>query len=58
MAGFNGRDSYGWVSIAIPWFMAGAIFGMFALGLWMVELNYYDAWYHDAPYIHKSLGMR
>jgi len=23
----------------------------------MVELGYYDRWYHDAPYIHKSLGI-
>lgn len=37
--------------------MALAVFGMFALGIWMVELGYYDSWYHDAPYIHKSLGM-
>ena len=39
------------------WLMAVMIFGMFGLGLWMVELNYYDSWYHDAPYIHKAVGM-
>jgi len=53
----NSKDHYGWVSIVIHWVMALAVFGMFALGIWMVELNYYDAWYHDAPYMHKSLGM-
>jgi len=37
--------------------MAVVIFGMFGLGLWMVELNYYDSWYHDAPYLHKGVGM-
>ena len=29
--------------------------GMFALGFWMVSLNYYDVWYHKAPEIHKSI---
>jgi len=53
----NSKEHYGWVSIVIYWIMALAIFGMFALGVWMVELGYYDSWYHDAPYIHKSLGM-
>ena len=37
--------------------MAVIIFAMFGLGLWMVELGYYDSWYHDAPYIHKAIGM-
>ncbi|MDQ6967940.1 MAG: cytochrome b [Mariprofundaceae bacterium] len=53
----NSDHAYGWVSIIIHWLMALIIFGMFALGVWMVELNYYDAWYHDAPNIHKSLGI-
>ncbi len=53
----NSKDHYGWVSIVIHWVMALAVFGMFALGVWMVELSYYDAWYHDAPYMHKSFGM-
>jgi len=39
------------------WLMALIIFGMFGLGLWMVEHNYYDSWYHDAPYLHKGIGM-
>jgi len=30
---------------------------MFALGVWMVELNYYHPWYHDAPELHKSVGV-
>ena len=53
----NSARAYGWVSIIIHWLMAIAIFGMFALGLWMTELDYYDSWYHDAPSIHKSIGM-
>ena len=53
----NSESAYGWVSILIHWLMAVAVFAMFALGLWMTELNYYDRWYHDAPAIHKSVGM-
>ena len=53
----NTSTSYGLVSIAMHWLMAIVIFAMFGLGLWMVELGYYDSWYHDAPYIHKAIGM-
>jgi len=53
----NTSTSYGLVAILLHWLMAVVIFAMFALGLWMVELNYYDSWYHDAPYIHKAVGM-
>jgi len=53
----NTEQAYGWVAIVIHWLMALAIFGMFALGLWMTSLDYYNPWYHRAPYIHKSVGM-
>ncbi|MDX8411737.1 MAG: cytochrome b [Mariprofundaceae bacterium] len=53
----NTRQTYGWVAIVVHWLMALAIFALFALGLWMTDLNYYDAWYHRAPDIHKSVGM-
>ncbi|MDX8392298.1 MAG: cytochrome b [Mariprofundaceae bacterium] len=53
----NTRAAYGWVAIALHWLMALAIFAMFALGIWMVDLNYYDAWYHRAPEWHKSIGI-
>jgi len=53
----NSNDKFGWVSITLHWVMALAIFGMFGLGLWMVELEYYDTWYHRAPWVHRSIGM-
>lgn len=53
----NSRERFGWVSIAIHWLMAVAIIGMFALGIWMVDLNYDDDWYHRAPWVHRSVGM-
>jgi len=53
----NSSTSHGVVSIALHWLMAIALFGMFALGFWMTTLNYYDRWYHDAPEIHKAIGV-
>lgn len=52
----NSTDSFGHISIGIHWLVALAIYGMFALGLWMVTLNYYAPWYHRAPEWHKSIG--
>lgn len=53
----NQQSSYGWVSIAFHWVIAISVLSLFALGLWMVELDYYSTWYHDAPNIHKSVGV-
>ena len=53
----NTAKSYGWISIGLHWLMAIGIIGLFSLGLWMVDLDYYSPWYHDAPAIHKSIGV-
>ncbi|OZG70600.1 cytochrome B [Hahella sp. CCB-MM4] len=53
----NSSKGYGWLTILIHWIFALAVFGLFGLGVYMVELSYYDPWYHDAPEIHKSIGM-
>jgi cytochrome b561 len=53
----NSFSGYGWISIALHWVIAVCIIGLFALGLWMVDLSFYSPWYHDAPAIHKSLGV-
>ena len=37
--------------------MALVILGLFGLGLYMVDLDYYNPWYHRAPFIHKSIGI-
>jgi len=58
MAGLiNTKESYGWVSISLHWLMAIALIAMYFVGDWMVDLDYYDKWYKDAPYIHKSTGV-
>lgn len=53
----NSVDGYGWISIVLHWLMALTIFGLFGLGLYMVELTYYDAWYKGSLDLHKSIGI-
>ncbi|MDO6804863.1 hypothetical protein Q4595_20600, partial [Wenyingzhuangia sp. 1_MG-2023] len=38
----NTPNRYGLVAIALHWLMALGVIGMFGLGLYMVELTYYD----------------
>ncbi len=45
----NSSAGYGWISIVLHWAVAVLMMALFALGLWMVELGYYDAWYQRAP---------
>lgn len=45
------------MAIVLHWLMAIAIFFLFGLGLYMVELTYYDAWYRGSLELHKSLGL-
>jgi cytochrome b561 len=33
------------------------VIGLFALGVWMVELSYYDPWYKTGPDLHRSIGL-
>lgn len=53
----NTQEQYGWISILFHWGMAISIFGLFGLGLYMVELTYYDSWYHGSLATHKSIGI-
>ncbi len=50
-------DHWGVVMILIHWLTALAVFGLFALGLWMTGLSYYDPWYHRAPELHRGSGV-
>lgn len=49
--------SYGWISIAIHWISTLLILFLFGLGVYMVDLGYYDEWYHKGPALHISLGL-
>jgi cytochrome b561 len=57
MAWRNSSQNWGWLSVIIHWLTALAVFGLFGLGLWMVELDYYSPWYRTAPNIHRSIGV-
>lgn len=53
----NSSSRYGAVHILLHWVIAIAIFGLFGLGYYMVDLSYYDDLYRTAPHIHKSVGV-
>lgn len=53
----NSASCYGIISMTLHWVFALAVYAMFGLGLWMVTLSYYDGWYHQAPELHKSIGV-
>lgn len=53
----NTSERWGIVAVTTHWLTALVVVGMFALGLWMVELTYYDPRYRTAPHLHKSIGV-
>jgi cytochrome b561 len=53
----NTPQSYGAVSVWLHWVVALAVFALFGLGFWMVDLTYYDPWYRTGPDIHRSVGI-
>ncbi|CEP35893.1 MULTISPECIES: cytochrome b [unclassified Halomonas] len=53
----NSRNGWGLVSILFHWLSALTIIGLFALGWWMTDLGYYDPWYNQGPWVHRSIGI-
>lgn len=53
----NQKSGYGLISIFLHWLMAVGVIGLFALGMYMVDLSYYDPFYHKALTWHKLFGM-
>ena len=53
----NTREQYGLISRLLHWLSAIVIMGLFILGYWMVDLDYYHQWYQKAPHIHQSIGV-
>lgn len=53
----NSRHGYGIISIFLHWFMALGLIGLYFLGDYMVELDYYHPWYHDSLSLHKAIGI-
>ena len=53
----NTHDGWGLVSIAFHWVFALVIVGLFAVGLYMVDLVYTDPLSNVLPEWHRSLGL-
>ena len=53
----NTPEGYGSLAKILHWLAAVIIIGQFILGLWMVDLDYYNSWYTTAPHYHKSIGL-
>ena len=53
----NTESDYAPVAVVLHWLTAIVIIGLFILGLWMVDLDYYNKWYKLAPDIHRSIGV-
>lgn len=53
----NTDSRYGLITIILHWLVAILVISLFILGLWMVDLDYYDRWYRRAPDLHKSTGV-
>ncbi|UAW98784.1 cytochrome b [Halopseudomonas nanhaiensis] len=53
----NSSERYGAVAVILHWLVAVSVVGLAILGLWMVDLGYYSAYYRSAPFWHKSVGV-
>ncbi len=53
----NTTKSWGLLTVLMHWLVAASIIGLFGLGLWMTDLDYYDPWYRQGPDIHRSIGI-
>lgn len=53
----NTEEHWGWPAVVLHWLSAVTVITLFMLGLWMTSLSYYDPWYKQGPYIHKSIGV-
>ena len=53
----NSESQFGWAIIIINWLLVLPIIGLFALGLYMMDLSYYDSLYTLAPQIHEAIGI-
>ena len=53
----NQKTHWGLTAVLLHFLVAFTVFGLFALGWWMTDLTYYDPWYKQGPFIHKSIGI-
>jgi len=50
-------DKYLPTQRTLHWITGLLILGLFAVGVWMRSLSYYDPWYQTAPIWHKEIGI-
>ncbi len=53
----DSSDGFGLVSRLLHWLLALAIVALFALGYWMVTLDYTSPYYTSAPAWHEAVGV-
>jgi cytochrome b561 len=53
----NSNTRFGTMAVLMHWLVALTVLGLFTLGWWMTGLDYYDSWYKQAPWWHKSIGV-
>ncbi len=53
----NTPERYGFINLWLHWLMALAILVIYGLGLWIDELDYYDALYQTLPRVHEGIGV-
>lgn len=53
----NTAREYSLLAKLIHWVSAVVVLGLFALGLWMMSLDYYDPWYQTGPNVHMGIGF-
>ena len=53
----NSTTHFGMIAVSLHWLVAITVFSLFGLGLWMTGLDYYDSWYKQGPWWHKSIGI-
>ena len=53
----NTSNRYGWLSKTFHWLSALLVIGLFLLGQWMIDLDYYHKWYRDSTMLHMSFGI-
>lgn len=53
----NSSTHFGLIAVSLHWLVALTVFSLFGLGLWMTGLDYYDSWYKQGPWWHKSIGI-
>ena len=57
MPGKKTNQRFDLFSVMLHWSIAIFTVALFASGLWMVDLGYYDDWYYQAPWWHKGIGV-